>query len=69
MNEQIRKLAQAAGLGFHGESITILDDELPEVVLSRFAELVAADVREECAKICDEGSSFDGDLIRARWWR
>lgn len=26
---------------------------------------VAAE-REACAKLCDEGSSFDGDLIRAR---
>ena len=74
MNERIRELAQAAGLGFHGESITMLQDELPETVLGRFAELIAAAEREECALICeafgktlevDIGDSF-AEEIRAR---
>ena len=61
MNQRIQALARTAGLGFHGESITMLQDELPETVLGRFAELIV----RECAKVafndwCDgtnEGSS------------
>ena len=34
--------------------------------IERFAALVAAAEREACAKLCDEGASFDGELIRAR---
>lgn len=40
MNERIRELAAQAGIGYHGESLTIIQDELPETVLSRFAELI-----------------------------
>lgn len=65
-SERIRELAEQAmeSVGVEG-----LGGEYRELNLEKFAELIAADVREDCAKICDEGSSFDGDLIRARWWR
>lgn len=55
MNERIRELAQDAGLGFHGESITMLQDELPETVLGRFAELIV----RECAYIGYDASYYE----------
>ena len=51
MNKQLRKLALQAGLWF--------DSELSEfwiannLELERFAELVRADEREACAKLCE----------------
>lgn len=49
MNERIKELAELAKFeplanGYHG-----YDDEL-----ERFAELVAADEREACARLCDD---------------
>jgi hypothetical protein len=45
-----------------GETIWMMNS----VQLERFAALVAVHEREQCARICDEGCSFDGDIIRAR---
>lgn len=74
MNKHIRKLALEAGLYYYPRGTCCMDEMFPrhfnveeaEKAYTKFAELVAAAEREECAKICDEGSSFDGELIRAR---
>ena len=65
MNERIRELArEAAGglLSYNAEG----EFRLSEKELEKFAELIAAEEREACAAICDEGCSYDGDIIRAR---
>jgi hypothetical protein len=63
----IRELADQAGLDWHRG--WTLDDNEPNQ-FSVFAELVAAHVREECAKMVDhilkEGGGTYGDAIRAR---
>ena len=65
----IIRMAKEAG----GDDWGIFRDFMPEI--ERFAELVAAAEREECAVICDRGdpmfkpalTQFDcADLIRAR---
>jgi len=41
---------------------------LSESHLERFANLVAAAEREECAKICDEvNKEYDGEEVSASW--
>ena len=46
MNERIQELAKQAG--FIDADLEVIPDEL-----KRFAELVAADEREACAKACE----------------
>lgn len=51
MNQRIQALARTAGLGFHGESITMTQDELPETVLGRFAELIVQECIERINRV------------------
>ena len=48
MNERLKELAAKAGFNLSG------DYHCDEYELERFAELVAADEREACAKLCDD---------------
>ena len=63
----INELAKEAGFNF--EHIYWTERDLAPLVI-RFAELVAAHEREECAKVVDhilkEGGGTYGDSIRAR---
>jgi len=54
--ETIIRLAREAGLKLFNEGWTSSDngDAVAEESLERFAALVAAHEREECAKVCDE---------------
>lgn len=66
MNERIRELAKQANLDWHKHWN---DDESNR--LEKFAELIAAEEREACAKLCEEsndiGSSYGlAQAIRAR---
>jgi len=64
---KIKELAKEAGFNF--EHIYWTERDLAPLVI-RFAELVAAHEREECAKMVDhilkEGGGTYGDAIRAR---
>ena len=64
---KIKELAKEAGFNF--EHIYWTERDLAPLVI-RFAELVAAHEREECAKVVDhilkEGGGTYGDAIRAR---
>jgi hypothetical protein len=65
MNERIRELAVQAGAGEWGDSV------VPAMMnIEKFAALVAAYEREECAKVCEDAPEPDGldlaDRIRAR---
>jgi NifB/MoaA-like Fe-S oxidoreductase len=56
--EDIIRMAKEAGLN---------PDDLAAQFLERFAELVRADEREACAKVCDdEGLHITASIIRAR---
>lgn len=57
--EQLREANEAFAKRqeWWGKRMFELEKELGEAVLAE---------REACAAICDEGSSFDGDIIRAR---
>ena len=63
----IRELADEAGFNF--EHIYWTERDL-KPLMGRFADLVAAHEREECAKVVDhilkEGGGTYGDAIRAR---
>ena len=63
----INELAKEAGFNF--EHIYWTERDLAPLVI-RFAELVAAHEREECAKVVDhilkEGGGTYGDVIRTR---
>ena len=48
MNDDIVKMAKAAGIAKHGLGWTCWEGQL-----ERFAALVAAAEREACAKVCD----------------
>jgi hypothetical protein len=56
MNEQIKKLAEQAGLIADGEHwfSSIQETDVRSIDLERFADLVRQDEREACAKLCDE---------------
>ena len=51
MKDRIKELAKQAGelFSLHGGSFALFGNE----TIERFAELVAADEREACAKLCD----------------
>lgn len=55
-------LAKEAGLSWDEKYHWYVSSEQ----LKEFARLVTAAEREACAQICDEGSSFDGEIIRKR---
>jgi len=60
MNERLKELAKQAGLTFNkdwGECYT------GNAQIERFAELVRADEREACAKLCES----EGHRIDASW--
>jgi len=61
--DDIIRMAQEAGWGFSNSR----DSDFVKAQL-KFAELVAAAEREECAKICDEvdEAGYAANLIRAR---
>jgi hypothetical protein len=67
MNERLKELAERAGAtvhkAMHGEAISFLGNDL-----ERFAELVRADEREACAKLCEETTNLGwfAKEIRAR---
>jgi hypothetical protein len=65
MNERIKELAEQAGLYIAYDNRAVTDKEL-----ERFAELVAADEREACAKLCLEQDEYGcgqyAKAIRAR---
>lgn len=53
--EQIEKWAREAGFQFDKYGLLIIDGELdPDVELTEFARLVAADTWERAAKVCLE---------------
>ena len=59
MNERIRKLAEQAG--YAPLKPRTFADDLQEIFLQKFAELIAAAEREACAVICDaEADEFGG---------
>ena len=66
---KIKELAKEAGFNF--EHIYWTERDLAPLVI-RFAELVAAHEREECAKVCDDWPNDEAmvdniaDAIRAR---
>lgn len=67
----IIKLAEEAGLAYKTPKGTYwIDAGYPDVHLERFAELVAAEEREECARLCEDLFLSDGEWcaksIRAR---
>jgi hypothetical protein len=60
--DDIIRMAREAG----GEDWGIFRDFMPEI--ERFAALVAAAEREECAKVCDEvNKEYDGEEVSASW--
>ena len=69
MNERLKELAEQAGFQeyFLGSGYIVRDQEL-----QRFAELVRADEREACAKLCEkfipnfDDGVFFAKVIRAR---
>ena len=63
--EDIIRLAREAGLKLFNEGWTSSDngDAVAEENLERFAALVAAHEREECAKVCES----EGERIDASW--
>lgn len=51
----IKELAEQAGLAYKTPNGKYwIDAGYPDIHLERFAELVAAAEREECAKLCEE---------------
>mgnify|MGYP003333593733 FL=1 len=59
MSELVKKLINEAGITESsglGSSVYVVDFYL----MNKFAELVAAHEREECAKECDDHSSIEG---------
>ena len=74
MNERIKELAEQAGFIYVSDNgVYIPEDTYITTDLERFAELIRADEREACAKLCDEyhyeigGSCKDvAATIRAR---
>ena len=73
--DEIIRMAREAGFESNSLGMTYTSGRLPEL-LKRFATLVTAAEREECAKVCDdelkEWGIFDSDVgnvskaIRAR---
>ena len=67
MDKRIKELAEQAGAtvhkAMHGKAISFLENDL-----ERFAELVRADEREACAKLCEETTNLGwfAKEIRAR---
>ena len=68
----IVRIAMEAGIGFSRDFGPTVSNATPDT-LKRFAALVAANEREECAKVCEnEGGRVDAswvscaDAIRAR---
>ena len=63
--DEMIRMARKAGMGGMLTDVVCTYDEL-----ERFAALVAAAEREECAKLCDGWTHADGDVcaaaIRAR---
>ena len=59
MNERIKELAEQAGITFDTLGASYTYGSLPDF-LERFAELVRADEREICAKLCDD---LDDDIV------
>jgi hypothetical protein len=53
MNERLKELAELAGVTFNRLGASYAYGSLPEL-LERFAELIRADEREDCAKLCDD---------------
>ena len=65
MNERLKKFAKQAPLlkCYDYPDLRLVDDDQ----LERFAELVRADEREACAKLCDDWfASTAGQAIRER---
>jgi hypothetical protein len=58
MNEQLKKLAQQAGIAFDSSGAPDTFGSLPDF-LARFAALVRQDEREAFAKLCE--SLFDAE--------
>jgi hypothetical protein len=66
MNERLKELAEQAGVSFHyALGATYTYGKLSEI-LERFAELVRADEREECAKLCENVVSNEG-YVQSEW--
>ena len=55
MNERIRELAEQAGIAVWGDAVYMYDpkDTLDSTVMAKFAELIVAEEREACARVCD----------------
>lgn len=58
MNERIKEFAEQAGLWNNEYDL--------EEVIERFAELVRADEREKCAKLCENVVSNEG-YVQSDW--
>jgi sugar phosphate isomerase/epimerase len=58
------EMAREAGFKEHNGMVyvTTIDDNCAEE-LKRFAELVRADEREECAKVCEQYKGYGGNLF------
>ena len=56
MNEQIKELAEQAGLILDGDDwfSAIQESDVRKIDLERFAELVRQDEREACAQLCED---------------
>ena len=74
MDKRIKELAEQAGLEKHGDGdwSSLNHPDVRAEHLERFAELVRADEREACAKVCEELSKANwtfcnfAEAIRAR---
>ena len=76
MNERIRELMMQSWNTYYNEEVMVHDFQLCTVVqkfdVEKFAELVRADEREACAKVCDDWPEGREDVysiaqaIRAR---
>ena len=60
MNERTKELAEQAGLNWRFSPAY-------EECLERFAELIRADEREACAKLCEDGHFLHEEAPDARW--
>jgi len=58
------EMAREAGFKEHNGMVyvTTIDDNCAEE-LKRFAELVRANEREECAKVCEQYKGYGGNLF------
>ena len=63
MNEQLKELAEQAGLITNQDTEENNQEYIND--LERFAELVRQDEREACAKLCDDWAKYGAPIVDA----